>query len=200
MLDPRFPTSLDFLVFLVSLILREAPSPQKLLALASSWLKLNDFFSPFWRPGPPCLAMFPIFFVIYAKFPPKNSPKLLSIQKYRVFFDFPCSWTPKIIENHWKTIVLFNDFADFTDFTFSACWHQFWAISQRFWMDLPLKMTVKGLICLPLASLGSIWGQLSASLGNLGSPQSWIVDALPCLGNIFCDLVPPRRLPRQIFH
>ena len=107
MLDPGFPTSLDFLVFLVSLILREAPSPQKLVEPASSWQKPNDFFRlfgvlshPLGASGPPCLAMFPIFFVIYAKIPQKNSPKLLIIQKYHVFFDFPFSGTPKIIEKH----------------------------------------------------------------------------------------------------
>ena len=64
-------------------------------------------------------------------------------------------------------------------------------------MDLALKIIVEALICFPLASLGSNWGQLSASLGNLGSPQSSIFDALPCLGNIFCDLGPPRRLPNR---
>ena len=111
-LDPQFPVSLDFLVFLVSKILRAAPSPQKIVDLTNSWRKPNDFFRLFGVPGhplgasgPPCLAIFPIFFGISSKFPQKNSPKLLSIQKYRVFFDFPCSWTPKIIENHWKTIV-----------------------------------------------------------------------------------------------
>ena len=74
-------------------------------------------------------------------------------------------------KNQWKSLknhCFFNDFADFTYFIFSAYWHRFWAISQWFWMDLPLKMTVKGLICFPLASLGSIWEQVSASLG-----QSW---------------------------
>ena len=112
MLDPQFPTSLVFLVFLVSMILREAPCPQKLVDPTSSWRRVNDFFRLFGVPGhplgasgPPYLAIFQICFAISANFPQKNSPKLLSIQKYYVFFDFPCSWTPKIIENHGKTIV-----------------------------------------------------------------------------------------------
>ena len=117
----------------------------------------------------------------------------------RVFIDFPCSRTSKSIENHRKNICLFDDFADFTAFRFSACWHQFWLIFQRFSMDLALKMIAEALICFSLASLGSIWEQLSASLGNPGSPQSSIFDASPCLGNIFCDLGPPRRLPIKIF-
>ena len=107
-LDPEFPTSLDFLVFLVSKILREAPSPQKLGELTKSQWFFRIFGvpgHPWGASGPPYLAIFPIFFAISANFPQKNSPKLLSMQKYRDFFDFPCSWTPKIIENHWKTIV-----------------------------------------------------------------------------------------------
>ena len=46
-------------------------------------------------------------------------------------------------------------------------------------------MIVEALICFPLASLGSNWGQLSAFLGQSWTPQSLILDALPCLGNIF---------------
>ena len=70
---------------------------------------------------------------------------------------------------------------------------------QWFSMDLALKMIAEALFCFPLASLGSIREQLSASLGNLGSPHSSIFDASPCLGNMFCDLRPPRCLPRQMF-
>ena len=97
-LDPQYLDGLDFLVFLVSKILREAPSPQELVDPTNSRRRANDFFRLFGIPGhplgasgPPYLAIFPIFFAISANFPQKNSPKLLSIQKYRVFFDFPCS-------------------------------------------------------------------------------------------------------------
>ena len=95
------------------MILREAPSPPKLVDPTNSWRKVNDFFRLFGVPGHPLgasgpsyLAIFPICFAISAIFPQKNSPKLLSIQKYRVFFDFPCSWTPKIIENQRKSCKL----------------------------------------------------------------------------------------------
>ena len=65
-----------------------------------------------------------------------------------------------------------------------------------FWMDLAFKMIMEAVICVPLASLGSIWGQLSASLGQSWDSSTAIFDALPCTGSIFCDLAPPQR---QIF-
>ena len=80
-LDPQYLDSLDFLVFLVSKILREAPSPQKLGGPTNSWRRANDFFRLFGVPGHPLgasgpshLAIFRIFFAISAKFPQKKQP------------------------------------------------------------------------------------------------------------------------------
>ena len=66
-------------------------------------------------------------------------------------------------------------------------------------MHLALKVNAEAPICFRLASFGSNWGQLSASLGNLGSPQSSIFDALPCLGNIFVAWDPPDAFEGRFF-
>ena len=159
------------------------------LSLCVLWEPLGSLVSEFSRR----------FFAISAKLKQNISLQATYYQKNA------CFWWFSMLQNtkkHWKplkNLCFFNDFAYFTAFRFSACWHQFWPIFQWFSVDLALKIIVEALICFPLASLGSNWGQLSASLGNLGSPQSSIFDALPCLGNIFCDLGPPRCVPRQIF-
>ena len=105
-------------------------------------------------------------------------------------------------KNHWKSLKILcfsNDFADFKDFRFSACWRQFWQMFRWFSRDLALKMIVEALICFPLASLGSNWGQLSAFLGQSWTPQSLILDALPCLGNIFVAWDPPDAFEDRFF-
>ena len=54
-------------------------------------------------------------------------------------------------------------------------------------------MTVEAVICLPLPLLGQSGNNFQLPWGNLGIPQSSILDALPGIGSIFCDLAPPRR-------
>ena len=78
-LDPQY---LDSFVFLVSKILRDAPSPQKLVTLANSRRKANDFFRLFGVPGhplgasgPPYLPIFHICFAISAVFFTKSQPQ-----------------------------------------------------------------------------------------------------------------------------
>ena len=114
------------------------------------------FLAPFGSLWASLFGNVPDLFCNLCKISQKTAPSY-SVSKDTVFFFAICharedQKSLKIIENR----CFFYDFADFTYFTFSARWHQFWAISHWFWMDLPLKMTVKGRICFPLASLESI--------------------------------------------
>ena len=66
-------------------------------------------------------------------------------------------------------------------------------------MDLALKMTVKALICLPLASLGSIWGQLSVVVDVVAFVVVFVVFVVfVVLTCILIQLYSSTDLPRRL--
>ena len=162
-----------------------APGRSPAARLEGPVTHFSNICDPLGASGPSCFTIFPIFFAISAKFTQKNKPPSYLFFTNRCFCLYFMLQSTK---NHWKslkTLYFFNDFIDFTDFRFSGCWRQFRQFFRWFSRDLAIKMIVEALICFPLASLGSNWRQLSAFLGQSWTPQSLILDALPCLGNIF---------------
>ena len=151
---------------------------------------------PLGASGHPCLAIFPIFSILSANFLQKNSLQATYHPKKSSFPDLPCSRTPKIIENQWKTIAFFDDFDDVTFFIFSACWHQFWKFCYAFEWIWPLKWSWRLSFAFPWPLLGPSEDNFQLPWGDLETYRSSFFDGVPCLGNIFCDFGPPRRLPR----
>ena len=160
-----------------------------LASLATLWEPLG---LPVWQFS----RSFSEFLQIFHK---KNSPKLLSIQKNRVFFDAPCSWTLKINENRWKAIVFSMILLIFTDSHFQLVGTNSGQFLNDFEWICPLKWLWRHWFASPWPLLGQSGDSFQFPWGNLETPQSSIFDAFPCLGNIFCDLGPPRHLPRQFF-